>query len=81
MLSRLIEETAGRIAKIIDCVIAPGDRIFKWEGDLVEAMVQDTHAPDKVQNVSDVFLVCWFGSKDDQGAPRALAQEDPAIVE
>jgi hypothetical protein len=85
MIAGLVVETdkiepTGRVAEIINSVVASGNRVFEWEGYLVEASVGDAHAPDEVGDVSDVFLV-RFGGEDNRGAPGALADADPTVVQ
>jgi hypothetical protein len=47
---------------------------------LVQSAVGDTHTPNKFINIGDLFLM-GFGSKNDGGAPSALTQANPTIVE
>ncbi len=48
------------------------------EGSRAERKARDAHAPNKVQNIQDVFLM-RLGGKDDRGAPRPETFVDPAI--
>jgi hypothetical protein len=47
---------------------------------LVETTVRDAHAPNKVQNIQDVFLM-RFGSEDDGRTPRSITLTDPTVAE
>jgi hypothetical protein len=47
---------------------------------LVQSAVRDTHAPHKVVDISDLFLV-GFGSKDDGGTPRPITWANPTVAE
>ena len=57
------EQAASGVAKVVDGVVASGNRILKWEGGLVQLAVRDAHAPDEIRNVCDLLLV-WFGGKN-----------------
>ena len=47
---------------------------------MVQSSVGDTQAPNEFINIGDLFLM-GFGSKNDGGAPSALTQANPTIVE
>jgi len=72
-------QSAGGVAKVVDSVVAPGDGVFERKGDLVESTVRDTQAPNKIDDVDDMFLVRFRG-EDNGGAPGAKAFTDPTIV-
>jgi hypothetical protein len=72
------EQSAGRVTEIVKGVVATRNGIFKREGDLVQATIRDTQAPDKICDVQDMFLM-RLGSKNDGRAPRAKASANPTV--
>jgi hypothetical protein len=55
------EESAGRVSKVVNGIIASGNGVFKREGDLVEATIRNTHTPNKVRDIGDLFLMRFGG--------------------
>ena len=51
------EETAGRVAKVVDGIVAPRNGIFERQGDLIQTTIGDTHTPDEVEDICNVFLM------------------------
>ena len=51
------EETAGRVAEVVDGIVASRDGIFKRQGDLIQTTIGNTHTPDEVEDIRNVFLV------------------------
>lgn len=68
------------VAKIINGIITARNRVFEREGDLVETPIRNTHAPDEIGYVGNVFLV-RLSSKDDRRAPWPFTDTDPAVME
>lgn len=58
------EQPPRRVFKMIDGVIAAWDGIFKWKGDLIQAVVADAHVPDELQNVDNMLLIRFGGQHD-----------------
>ena len=73
-------EFSSRVAKVVDSIVAVWDWIFKRESDLVQAVVGDTHAPDKIIDVVDVFLVGFCG-EDNRRAPSTETLTNPTIIQ
>ena len=73
-------KTAEPITKVVDGVVAARNWVFEREGDCIQLAVGDTHTPDEVLDISDVFLM-GLGGKDNKGTPRAFALVNPIIVE
>jgi hypothetical protein len=54
--------------------------VLEGQRDLVETTIGDTHAPNKIQNIQNMFLM-RFGGKDDGRTPRAITFSDPTVAE
>jgi hypothetical protein len=72
-------KTAGRVAEVVNSIVATRDRILKRESDLVETAIGNAQAPNELEDIGDVLLV-RFGSKDDGRAPRPKASPDPTVA-
>ena len=71
-------QTTSRVAEVIDGIFATWHGVLEGQGDLIETMMGDAHAPNKLINIHDVFLV-RLGGKNDRRAPRPEALSDPTI--
>jgi hypothetical protein len=72
------KETTSRVAEVVDSVVAARNRILKRKSNLIQTAIRDTHTPDELVDVYDMFLM-GFGSKDDRGTPGTKTFADPAV--
>jgi hypothetical protein len=73
-------EFTGRIAEIVDSILAARDGVFEREGDAVQLAIGDAHTPDEVLNVVDVLLM-RLGGEDNKGAPGPITFPYPTVGE
>jgi len=51
------EETAGGVAEVVDGIVAARNRIFERQGNLIQTTIGNTHTPDEVKDIRNVFLM------------------------
>ena len=74
-------QSAMGVTEVVKGIITVGNGVFEWAGNGVERAVVDAKMPDEVGNIVDVFLVGFFGGKNDFGTPGASARANPSLVE
>ena len=76
-----VKAAAGSVAKVVEGIVAAGNRVEVRFGDGVELAVVDAEAPDEVLDGVDVFLV-GLGCKEGFREPAtAVSPVDVTVVE
>lgn len=74
------EKAAGGITEVIDGIITSRNGVFERKSDSVKSPVRNAHAPNKIFDIGNVFLV-GFCCEDNGRSPRPVARLDPSVVE